>query len=553
MQNQKNKKIIVIGGGAGGGSFAAKIRRLDNDAQITIYERSPFVSYSNCGQPYLISGEISSFKNIIVYSPENWKDKYNVDALVLHEVISIDRKSQTVMVKNLVTNEIFKDSYDKLMIASGTSAIMPSIPGINEANNLHVLKTPDHLQHIMKDLNTGMKKAVVIGAGFIGVEIAENCKKRGMDVDLINLNTQLLAKILDEDYSVFIKKSLIENGVNLKLNTSVTAIENNGKIIVLSTGEKIKADIIFMVVGVEAQTQMFKIQQIKTGITQGILINKFSQTNDSNIYATGDIAETVDWYGNPSRIQLAIVSQRLSIIAANHIYGVHDEFRGVQNSASISIFDTTIASVGYTEKYLINKNIKYKKVAVIDAHRVIKGQKIFLKVLYDFNGYILGAQAAGPHSTEKRINYIAMAIMYKIPIEDLLHFQIAYNPIVDTQRDIVNLIARIARAQNSGATENITVTELDKYLKKNYVLLDVRTLPEWNNGHHEKAILFPLQDLTKKINTLDKNKKYILYCKLGARAYNFQMRLKNAGFTNVINLLGAWEHMKIFNDYKYKI
>ena len=545
-------KIIIIGGGAGGGAFAAKIRRLDNTAKITIYERSPFVSYSNCGQPYLISGELSTFQKVIVYSPQDWKEQYNVDAIVEHEIIGLDRKRKVVMVKNLKTNKVFEDTYDKLMIASGTSAIIPPIPGIKEAKNIHVLKTPDHLQNIMKGLDHSTKKAVVIGAGFIGLEIAENCKKRGLDVDIVDFAPKVLSKVLDEDFSVFINKAMIENKINLKLNTYVKEIKDNGRTIILSSGKKLHADIIFMVVGIKTEIDMFAKEGIKIGSTNGLLVNKHSQTNDENIYATGDIAETIDWKGKPSRIQLAIIAQRLSTIAANHIYGINDEFRGVQNSASLSVFNTTVAAVGYTEAYLIENKIAYKKIISIEPHAVLNGKDVFLKILYDNDGYILGAQSAGPNSSEKRINYIAMAIMFNIKIEDLLHFQIAYNPVVDTQRDPVNLAARIARIQNKNITKNITVVELESYLKNNYTLLDVRTKQEWDLGHHPKATLFPLQELTQKMDTLDKNKKYLVYCRRGARAYNFQLRLTNAGFKNVVNVLGGWEHINVYLKYKFK-
>ena len=546
-----NKKIVIIGGGAGGGSFAAKVRRHDNDAEIVIYERSPFVSYSNCGQPYLISGEKPNFDAIIVYSPQDWKEQYNVKALPLHEVIAINKDNKTVTVKNLSTGETFEDSYDKLVIAPGSPAIMPPIPGVKEAKNVHALKTPDQLQGIMKGIEAGAKTAVVIGGGFIGLEIAENCKHIGMKVTLIDAATQLLCKVMDEDFSVFVNKSFIENGIDLKLGASVVAIENNGKQVALATGEKIDSDIIFMVVGVRPELDMYKKTGLEVGVTGGLVVDKNSLTNDKDIYALGDIAETVDWKGKPSRIQLAIIAQRMATIGANHLYGVKDEFKGVQNSASLSVFGTTVAAVGYTEAYLKENNIEYSKVIGIEQHAILHGENVLLKVMYDKDGQILGAQSAGPNSAEKRVNYAAIAMMYKIPVEEMLHFQTAYNPAVDTQRDPINLVARIARVQNAGTTENITVVELEDYLAKGYKLLDVRTKAEWDAGHHNDATLFPLQELTEKMDTLDKNEKYVVYCRRGARAYNFQLRMTNAGFKNVVNVLGAWDHMDVYENYKF--
>ncbi|MCK5945950.1 MAG: FAD-dependent oxidoreductase, partial [Mycoplasmataceae bacterium] len=354
-----SNKLVVIGGGAGGGSFAARVRRHDNDAEIVIYERSPFVSYSNCGQPYLISGAKPNFDAIIVYSPQDWKEQYNVVAKPSHEVVGIDRKKKTVTVKNLISGETFEDSYDKLVIAAGSPALMPPIPGA-DAKNVHVLKTPDHLQAIMKDLK-GAKNAVVIGAGFIGLEIAENLAETKVKTTVIDSAPSLLGKVMDEDFAVFVNKALDENNVDLKLNSGVVSINKDGKEVELADGTKVPSDVIFMVVGVRPELNMYKEQGLTVGVTGGLKVDKSSLTNDKDIYAIGDLAETVDWKGHPSRIQLAIIAQRMATIGANHMYGVKDEFKGVQNSASLTVFNRTVAAVGYTEAYLNEKGIKYTK------------------------------------------------------------------------------------------------------------------------------------------------------------------------------------------------
>ena len=543
-----SNKLVVIGGGAGGGSFAARVRRHDNDAEIVIYERSPFVSYSNCGQPYLISGAKPNFDAIIVYSPQDWKEQYNVVAKPSHEVVGIDRKKKTVTVKNLISGETFEDSYDKLVIAAGSPALMPPIPGA-DAKNVHVLKTPDHLQAIMKDLK-GAKNAVVIGAGFIGLEIAENLAETKVKTTVIDSAPSLLGKVMDEDFAVFVNKALDENNVDLKLNSGVVSINKDGKEVELADGTKIPTDIIFMVVGVRPELNMYKDEGLTVGVTGGLKVDKSSLTNDKDIYAVGDLAETVDWKGQPSRIQLAIVAQRMATIGANHMYGVADEFKGVQNSASLTVFGTTVAAVGYTEAYLNEKGIKYTKAIGIEQHAILHGENVYLKVLYDAKGMILGAQSAGPNSAEKRVNYAAIAMMHNIPVQEMLHFQTAYNPAVDTQRDPINLVARIARAQQAKLIETTTVVELAEYLKKGYILLDVRTKEEFDAGHIKGATLLPLQEFTEKLDSLDKSKKYVLYCRRGARAYNAQLRMTNAGHKNVVNVLGAWDHFDVYSKYR---
>ena len=544
-------KLVVIGGGAGGGSFAARVRRHDNDAEIVIYERSPFVSYSNCGQPYLISGAKPDFESIIVYSVKDWKEQYNVVAKPSHEVIAVDRKNKTVTVKDLINDKIFEDSYDKLVIAPGAPAFVPPIKGVEEATNMHALKTPDQLQDIMKGLK-GVKKATVIGAGFIGIEIAENLEHSGVKTTLIDGCKTLLSKVMDEDISVFVNQALVENNIDLKLGASVSSLNQEGREVELSDGTKIENDILFMVVGTTVETKMYEDAGLKVGVTKGIIADKHSLTNDQNIYVVGDVAETVDWKGKPSRIQLSIIAQRMATIGANHIYGVEDEFRGVQNSGSLSIFNRSVASTGYTETYMKENGIKYNKVLGIEKHAILDGQNIYLKVMYDDNGIILGAQAGGPLGAEKRVNYLAMALMYKVPVEDLLHFQVAYNPVIDTQRDPANLIARIARAKNKGLIETATVDEVEDYRSKGYTILDVRTKAEFDLGHIEGAEFLPLQRFTEEMDSLDKSKKYLVYCRRGARAYNAQLRMTNAGFKNVVNLLGAWDHYSVYKKYKFE-
>ena len=544
-------KLVVIGGGAGGGSFAARVRRHDNDAEIVIYERSPFVSYSNCSQPYLISGVKPSFKDVIVYSVKDWKEQYNVVAKPSHEVIGLDRKKKTVTVKDLTSGKTFEDSYDKLVIAAGAPEFVPPIKGIEEATNMHSLKTPDQLQGIMKGL-TNVKSATVIGAGFIGIEIAENLEHAGIKTTLIDGSKILLSKVMDEDISVFVNQALVENNIDLKLGASVSSLNKKGREVELADGTKIQNDILFMVVGTTVETKMYEEAGLKVGVTRGVLADKHSLTNDKDIYVIGDIAETVDWKGEPSRIQLSIIAQRMATIGANHIYGVEDEFRGVQNSGSLTIFDRSVAATGYTEAYMNEKGIKFNKVLGIEQHAILHGKNIYLKVMYDDKGIVLGAQAAGPVGAEKRINYLAMALMYKIPVQDLLHFQVAYNPVIDTQRDPANLIARIARAKQQKLIETITVSELEEYRSKGYTILDVRTKGEWDKGHIEGAEFLPLQKFTEEMDSLDKSKKYVIYCRRGSRAYNAQLRMTNAGFKNVVNLLGAWDHYSVYKKYKFE-
>jgi len=551
-------KVIVIGGGAGGAGAAARVRRLDENAEITIYERSGFASYSNCGLPYNFSDEIPKFSGLIMTTPEALRNQYKLDVKVKHEVISIDPKKKELVVKDILGDKEFTESFDKLIIAAGAAAIIPPIDGVKQ-DHVFSLKTPDDVKKISKFVDENKPKHfVVIGGGAIGLEIAENLINAGhKNVAVIDQKDQLMDNALDMDFAAYLHKSAVENGINLILNKQVSKI---GKTFVeLNDGSKINADVVFMTVGVKPELKQFKEAGFKIGETNGLVVNEKQQTNFKDIYAVGDLAETKDHFGNPSRIALAFPASRQAVVAANNLCGYKDEkgkpdtYKGATGSSTLSLFETTVASTGYTEKALKAKGIKYNKVINARGANIgpVKGGgNVFLKVLYDKNGIILGAQSVGPKTAEKRVSYISLAMQNKMKIRDFEDFMVAYSPTVDTTYDATTMAARLARHVADGTLAQVFPEDVVELQEKGYILIDSREPHEMDLGMIDGAKAIPLSTFRNDIKDLDKDAKYIIHCKTGARSYNAGLIMRANGFKNVYNLAGGYDHYVVYRDFK---
>ncbi|QEH61409.1 hypothetical protein SCHIN_v1c02120 [Spiroplasma chinense] len=552
------KKIVIIGGGAGGAGAAAKLRRLDESSEIKIYESCSYASYSNCGLPYYFSGKIKTFEALILNPVSVLKANYNIDTFVNHQVLEIKNDDKKVVVKNLKTQEIFEDNYDELIIAPGVFANKPNIPGIDESNNIFVLKNPDDVKEFDAFVadNFEPKNVVVIGGGFIGLEIAENFIHRGVEsVTIVDGADQLFATC-DKDIAAFGHRLLIENNIKLKLNTKVKAFKNQGKEIELDNGEIIKSDVTFLTIGVETKTEMYENIGLKIGKTKGIIVDEKQRTNIENIYAVGDVAETFDLDKKPVRVALAAPASRQAVVAANTIYGIEDTYKGSQGTNAITLFDHSIASIGKTEKQLKADGVEYHKVISTKPQKLalLGGTYIWLKVLYDKSGHIFGAQAFGPSGAEKKISYMAIVMYAKQTIFDMVEYQVAYNPLIDVSFDAMNMAGRMARLELSKQVENVCFEELEQHFKDGWQIIDVRNPGELKNvGEFDNAINIPWSKLRENLDNLDKNGKYIMACRVGMRSYNATMLLKNSGFENVKNLMGSydiWYTNKHFRDIK---
>lgn len=550
-------KLIVIGGGAGGTGAAARFRRLNEKADITIFERSGYASYSNCGLPYKFSDEIAKFEDLIMTTPEELKFQYNLDVKVKHEVMSIDKVAKTVTVKDLSTDKTSVHKFDKLIIAAGAPAIKPPIPGLAEAKNVFTLKTPDDVWAAEQFIKKSKPKSVaVIGGGFIGAEIAENFKRSGYEVSIIDMAPYLLPNSLDADFAAWIHQSIKNHGINLYLKEQVASIEKAS--VKTASGKEIAADMVFLTIGVRPELKMYQEIGLKIGKTGGIIVNNKQQTNVKDIFAVGDIAETINWRGETARIALAFPASRQGVVAANTASeyvgpdGKADTYKGVTGASTLTMFETTVASVGYTEKYLIDNNIKYNKTLNARGANigpVQGGGNVFVKVLYDDKFQILGAQAAGPETTEKRISYISFAMQNKIPFTKFEDFMVAYSPTVDTTYDATTMGARLARHQAEGSLKSIFASELETYRNDGWTLIDVREPYEWAKGTIKGAETISLSTFRENIKKLDKKGKYILNCKTGARSYNAGLILKANGFKNVLNLAGGYDFHFVWSKF----
>ena len=545
-------KILVIGGGAGGAGSAARCRRLDENADITIYERSGYASYSNCGLPYKFSKEVEKFSQLIMTTPEELLNQYKLKVKVNHEVIEIDSKNKEVTVIDHATNNKFKESFDKLIISAGASAVIPKFPGIENTDHVFSLKTPDDVIAIEKFIKGNKpKNVVVVGGGFIGTEIAENFIHSGYNVTLIDASKNLLANALDPEFAAWTHKSMRDNGVNLLLDTKMK--EFKGKDIVLDNGTVIPADIVFMTVGVKVENKMYEEAGLKIGVTGGIVVDNKQQTSNPDIYAVGDLAEVTTKDGKPSRSTLAFNASRQAVIAANNINGYKnhlgkaDVFIGITGASTLSMFDITTASVGKTEAQLKADGIKYNKTLNARGSNigcVRGGGNVFLKVLYDDKFNILGAQAAGPHQAEKRISYISLAMLGGITYDKFQDFMVAYSPKRDTTYDATTMGARLAIHQADGSLESTYADELKDMQKDGWVLVDVREDSEHEEGILPGALKIPLSRIRNGLDKLPKDGKYILNCKTGARSYNASLLMKANGYKNVKNLAGGY----VFNS-----
>ncbi len=548
--------VVIIGGGAGGAGAAARIRRLDEKAKITIFERSSYASYSNCALPYKFSNKVKNFMDLIMISHEQLCNKYNLNVKINHEVIGLNIKAQTVLVKNLTNNETFEESYDKLIIAAGAPAKIIPIPGI-EQENVFTLKTPDDVMAVETYIKKNkVKSVVIIGGGYIGMEIAENFTISGYDVTVVDAAKHLMVNTLDVDFAAYLNKSAKKAGLKLIFNKTISKIDQNK--IILNNQKVIAADIIFMTAGVQPQLEMYQKQGVKIGKLGGITVNNKQETNIKNIYAIGDIIETINWRNEITRMTLAFPASRQAVVAANNICnykgpnGQPDTYKGATGAATLSLFDVTIASVGYTEARLKAKKIKYQ--CAINARSSCVGMmegsgNIFLKVLYDENFKILGAQTAGPKSSEKRISYVSLAMMVDMNYLDFENFMVAYSPTVDTSFDATTMSARIVKHQADGSLVTIFVDEVEEYKKQGYEFIDVREVKEWGGGIITGAKKLAWSTIRGHLNEFDKNKKYVIYCRTGARSYNVCQLLKAHDIKHVVNLGGGYSHYKVYRDF----
>ena len=540
-------KIIIVGGVAGGMSAATRLRRLMEDAEITIFEKGPFVSFANCGLPYYVSGEIANHDSLLVQTPESLKARFNLDVRPFHEVISISPEEHTVTVRH--DGKEFTESYDKLILSPGAKPFVPTIEGLAEAKNAYTLRNVPDLDEIMAALDNYPKEAVIIGAGFIGLEMAENLAKRGLQVTIVEKAPHVLPS-LDQEMAAFIQAELVKNGVRVITSQSATRFEDQGKVIVLENGQKITSDLTILSVGVEPENGLAKTASIELGLRGGILVDEHYETSQKDIFAVGDaIIVKQEITGQDALISLASPANRQGRQVADVIAGLERTNKGNIGTAIIRAFDMTAASTGLSERILSMNQLPYKVLHVSGkdhAGYYPGAADMTLKLLFDpTTGKIYGAQGVGKKGVDKRIDILSTALKGNLTVFDLPELEFTYAPPFGSAKDPVNMLGYAALNLIEGLSDNVQWYQLEDELAKGKKFLDVRTSGEFQSGRLKvDTIHIPLNELRERLDELDKNQAYIVSCHSGLRSYIAERILKQAGFT-VQNLDGAYSLYKM--------
>ena len=538
-----SKRVLVVGGVAGGAGTAARVRRLDEDAEIIMFERGSHVSFSNCSLPYHLSGIVRDCDDLVLMCPSKFADQYNIDARVNSEVTKINREEKTIEVKNLETGEKYTEEYDKLMLSPGANPIKPqSIKGVNN-HNVFTIRNVDDIDQLNQYVkNNNVKNVAVIGAGYIGVEIAENFIHSDKNVTLVEAIDQVL-KPLDHDMAQIVQKELHDNGVNLVLSDPLTEI--NGDNVVLKSGKKVDAEAVVLAIGVSPETQLAEDAGLKIGETGGIKVNHNYVTSDPDIYAVGDVIEVYSKIArSKTRLPLAGPAQRQARAAANHMYNIPNKNNGVIGTSVIRAFNYNAAATGLNEKQLQDTGINYDFVYVIPTDKVSlmpDANPLHFKLLYEVpTGKILGAQAIGKGNVDKRIDVIATAILMDATVEDLTESELAYAPLFSTPRNAVNQASLVATNLINNRYNQVPVTKVRELVENDAFIVDVREEDEYALGHLVNAVNIPLSELRDRTDEIPTDQPVYLHCRSGQRSYNAVLALQGRGYDNVINISGSF-------------
>ena len=533
------EKILIVGGVAGGMSAATRLRRLNENAEIIVFEKGPYVSFANCGLPYYVGGEIAEREKLIVQSAKALKNRFNLEVRENSEVIAIDSEGKKVTVVS--NGESYVESYDKLILSPGAKPLIPQIKGLNQATNVFSLRNIPDVDKIMAYLKAkAPQSATIIGAGFIGLEMAENLAKRGLSVTIVEKAPHVLPTI-DREMAAFVNEELIKN--NLSVMTNRGAVEFKNDEILLDNGESLQSDLMILSVGIQPETSLAKSAGIKLGLRNAILVDEHYETSVKDIYAVGDAIVVKNQLGQDALISLASPANRQGRQVADIISGLPVKNRGSLGTAIVRVFDLQVASTGLSEFQLRGLKINHKIVHVTannHAGYYPDVTSIVLKLIFEpESGQIFGAQAIGKEGVDKRIDILSTAIKAKLTVFDLPELELTYAPPFGSAKDPVNMAGYAATNLLLGQSENIQWHELAAELAKGKVLLDVRNPNELAKGKFKNSQNIPLDDLRERLNELDKKTEYIVSCQSGLRSYNAERILKQEGY-KVKNLDGAF-------------
>ncbi|MEN0676871.1 FAD-dependent oxidoreductase [Plesiomonas shigelloides] len=516
-------KIVIVGGVAGGASAAARARRVSEQAQIIMLERGEYISFANCGLPYHIGGTIPERQSLLLQTPESFKRRFNVEVRVRHEVMSIDREAKQLTVRNLQTGETYQESYDKLLLSPGASPIRPPIPGFDNPKVLTLRNVPD-MDKIIAALTTlSHQHVTVVGGGFIGLEVAEALRERQIPVTLLELAPQVMTS-LDEDMAGFLHQELVNHGIDLRLRTGLSAVEEQGDslLLQLSDGQRLETGLVIAAIGVSPDTQLARQAGLELGARGGIQVSDTMQTSDPDIYAVGDAVETRHLVtGQAGLIPLAGPANRQGRMAADNMLGHSEQYRGTQGTAICKIFTLAAASTGLSERLARNHGFNIETVHVhtgSHAGYYPGAHPVSLKLIYEVpSGRLLGAQAVGRDGIDKRIDVLAVALRAGMSVYDLQHLELTYAPPFGSAKDAINQAAFVATNQLKGDVPVCHPADILNPTAEQF-LLDVRNPAELTNiGAIPGAMNIPVDDLRQRLHELPQDKEILVICQSGLR------------------------------------
>ena len=533
-------KTVIIGGVAAGAGTAARLRRLREDEEIVILERGEYISYANCGLPYHVGDVIKDRESLLVTKLPVMKSRFKVDVRNNSEVISINKEEKKLLVREASGKE-YEESYDNLVLATGSSPVRPRIPGI-DSDKIKIIWTVPDTDKIKELVNADTtKRAVVVGGGFIGLEMAENLREIGLEVTIVEAQDQVMAP-LDYEMALLLNKEIRANGVELVLNDGVSEFVDKGSEIItkLASGKEIKSEIVILAIGTRANSKLAIEAGLEVNERGGVVVNDNLQTSDPSIYAAGDVIEVKEFvFGEKTMVPLAGPANKQARIVADNIAGIKSVYKGTQGSSIAKIFNMAAASTGVNEKTLkkrgLEKDKNYRSIIITQnshAGYYPDPKPIFIKLLFSMDGSkIFGAQLVGSEGVDKRVDTLAVAIRLGASIDDLTSLELSYAPPFSSAKDPVNMAGYVAEDVINGLVKISDWDILEK--DKDAVILDIRENPELEAFKFDNAVHIPLSVLRSRIDELDKSKKYVVFCAIGVRGYNTARLLAQHGFEKV--------------------
>lgn len=550
-----SKRVLIVGGVAGGASAAARLRRLDEKAEIIIIERGEHISYANCGLPYYVGGAIRDRSRLFVATPQLFRDRFAIEVRTLTEALAIDREKQELVLKDLSDGRVYRERYDYLILSPGAAPVKPrSIPGL-DLPNVYTLRTvPDADALYDRVVAKRARAATIIGGGMIGLETAENLVERGVAVSLVEAMDQVFPP-LDREMAALVHEHLRAKGVRLYLGDPLAAVEplpDGRSAAVLKSGARLEADFVVVAIGVRPEVTLAKEAGLALGATGGILVDAQMRTSDPRILAVGDAVETTDFVtGQKAVVPMAGPANRMGRLAADTIAGRPGAYRGTIGTVIAKVFDLAVAATGKNEAALKKAGIEYRSCIIhpgSHAGYYPGADTMALKILFAPDGKLLGAQVVGRDGVDKRIDVLATAIAFGGTVWDLQHLELAYAPPYGSAKDPVNMAGFVAGNILDGSAPNCTWREVPELLQRGAMLLDVREVSEYELGHVDGAVNIPLGQLRARIGEVPKDRPLIVYCQVGLRAYIAVRILKQRGYDNVLNLSGGWRTYRAITE-----